>query len=389
MTVSALRVLLLFLAPVCLASADATLRGLADPKGLWVGAALHREFIADPGSVPADYRRIAAEEFNIYVAENCFKMASLLRNRPRDPFAVRAEDLHTAPIDSLVAIARANGVERIRGHALIWHESAPGWLREEVGDWTSDQVTAFATSYITAVLEYCRRFSPLIGEWDVINEILTPDGFRENAWYDAVEDKQAFIDACFRSAREADPGVRLIYNDYGIELHGRRHRKTAGMLDMVRGMAERGVPIDGVGLQCHFIGPCAAGEGGFCEESADAFAETFAKLGEIGLDGIVTELDLRLPTDRDDAEGAVTGAQLAAQGEQYRRIVATALAQPNCSGVLTWGFTDERSWVPRFFPGMGHALPFDRDYRKKPAYQGMRKAFEEAPSRNAPGDSIR
>ena len=159
-----------------------------------------------------------------------------------------------------------------------------------------------------------------------------------------MEDKQAFIDACFRSAREADPGVRLVYNDYGIELHGRRHRKTAG---------------------------------------------TFSKLAEIGLDGIVTELHLRLPTDGDDAEGAVTGVQLAAQGEQYRRIVATALAQPNCSGVLTWGFTDERSWVPRFFPGMGHALPFDRDYRKKPAYQGMRKAFEEAPSRNAPGDSIR
>ena len=377
---SSLRFLLVLWA-VCTVAVAETLREAADGVGVLVGAALHRDFIVDPDSISPEYRRIAATEFNVYVAENCFKMASLLRDRPADPFAIRVEDLHTRPIDSLVAIARENGVKRIRGHALIWHDSMPAWLRDEVAEWDSGQVLAFAESYITAVLGYCRRHAPVIYEWDVINEILTADGFRKGTWYDAVGDKQAFIDACFRTARAADPEDRLIYNDYGIELHGPAHGKTNRMLEMARGMVGRGVPIDGIGLQAHFTGPDAGGAGGFSEAAATAFGQTFAKLAELGLDGIVTELDLRLPTDQDDSEGGVTAVQLAMQGEQYERIVATALAQPNCPGVLIWGISDARSWVPRFFVGMGHALPFDAAYRKKPAYHGVRTAIEHAPAR--------
>jgi len=375
----------LTLALACAANAN-TLRELAEKQGKLAGTALVAAYIADPDSMAPEYHKTAAAEFNLYVAENCFKMASLLKDRPGDPFDIKTEDLNTAPIHALVALAGQNGVNRIRGHTLIWHRSLPGWLREEAPDWNSEQITAFATSYITAVLTHCREHAPIVYEWDVINEILSPDGFREDTWYDGVDDKQAFIDACFQSARNADPNVRLIYNDYGIELHGEKHRKNAVMLDMARSMVARGVPIDGIGLQAHFIGPGADGTGGFCEASASAFQQTFVKLARIGLDCIVTELDLRLPTDRDDSEGAVTQAQLAEQGVQYHRIVSTALAQPNCPAIVTWGFTDAASWIPHFFKGTGHALLFDHNYRKKPSYHGMREAFAKAME---PEDAVR
>jgi len=152
------------------------------------------------------------------------------------------------------------------------------------------------------------------------------------------------------------------------------------MLNMVGGMVSRGVPIDGVGLQCHFIGPDPSGAGGFSSSDARKFEQTFAALRALGLDGIVTEFDLRLQTDSTTIEGNVTSRQLAQQGDQYRLIVATALSQSNCPALLTWGFTDAQSWIPWACPGYGHALPFDRSYAKKPAYEGITTAIKALPT---------
>jgi endo-1,4-beta-xylanase len=360
--------------PLC---AQDTLRALAETKGKLIGAAVKRNFISQPASMSGDYRDALAREFNVLVAENSFKMESLLTKRPADPFRIQVSDLNTAPIDRLMERARQNGGQKIRGHALIWHRQAPEWLESESRPWSSSQITSFATSYITAVLTYCKTNAPLIYEWDVVNEAIDgdPAHWRKGTWYEGVTSKQDFLDDCFRAARAADPKVRLIYNDYSIELRD-GESKSAFLLDMVAGMVARRVPIDGVGLQCHFTGPDATGAGGFTEKKAQDFARTFEKLREIGLDGIVTELDIALPTDRKNAEGKVTPRQLEAQGRQYELIVFTALSQPNCPALLTWGFTDAHSWIPKFQPGKGHALLLDHAYRKKPAYHGVARALE-------------
>lgn len=355
--------------------AEDTLRSLAEAKGKLVGAAVSRTYISHPASLPREYRDAVAREFNASVAENSFKMSSLLPRRPADPFRVRVSDLDTVPIDQLMALAKANGAQKVRGHVLIWHMQAPAWLESESRPWTSGQITAFATSYITAVLTYCKDKAPLIYEWDVVNEAIDgkPVTWRKGTWYDGVASKQDFLDDCFRAARAADPKVRLIYNDYLVELHG--GGKSQFLLEMVAGMVARGVPINGVGLQCHFTGPDATGAGGFTGENAQAFARTFEKLHELGLDGIVSELDLALPTDNKTSEGKVTAPQLEAQGRQYELIAFTALSQPNCPALLTWGFTDAHSWIPKFQPGKGHALLLDHSYRKKPAYRGLENAL--------------
>jgi endo-1,4-beta-xylanase len=42
----------------------------------------------------------------------------------------------------------------------------------------------------------------------------------------------------------------------------------------------------------------------------------------------------------------------------------------------TWGFTDKYSWIPAFTNNkQGWALPFDLNYNKKPAYDGMLNAL--------------
>jgi len=292
-------------------------------------------------------------------------------------------------------------VGMIRGHALIWHTQAPSWLTTSVTGWTSDQITAFATSYIKAVVTYCKSINDAVDapvriyEWDVINETIDKTtakdkkrarrsaakssfGYRTGTWYDGVADRQAFIDACFRAARNADPNLRLVYNDYGIEFYG--SPKCNFMLNMVGGMVVRGVPIDGVGMQCHFQGPDTSGAGGFSSSNAEKFRQTFAALRALGLEGIVTELDLWLQTDSATTEGNVTSQQLALQGDQYRLIVSTALSEPNCPALVLWGFTDAYSWIPWAWPGWGHSLPFDRSYAKKPAYEGIINAIKALPA---------
>ena len=42
--------------------------------------------------------------------------------------------------------------------------------------------------------------------------------------------------------------TKLYYNDYGLE----NERKRRNCVTLLRGMIERGVPIDGVGTQSHF-----------------------------------------------------------------------------------------------------------------------------------------
>ena len=67
----------------------------------------------------------------------------------------------------------------------------------------------------------------------------------------------------------------------------------------------------------------------------------------------------------------------AAQADDYGSVVRACRETPRCVGVTTWGITDDRSWVPSFFSGFGAALPFDENYRPKPAVAAIIDGFTE------------
>jgi len=53
-------------------------------------------------------------------------------------------------------------------------------------------------------------------------------------------------------------------------------------------------------------------------------------------------------------------------------VVRACLKNPGCTAIQTWGFTDKYSWIGSHSKGTrGAALPFDRAYQPKPAYQAM------------------
>ena len=85
----------------------------------------------------------------------------------------------------------------------------------------------------------------------------------------------------FRTARAADPGVKLCYNDYNIE--NWTYAKTQGVYNMIQDFKARGVPIDCVGLQTHFTGGSSL---------PGNFQQTLSSFAALGVDVALTEADV-------------------------------------------------------------------------------------------------
>ncbi|WP_415814077.1 endo-1,4-beta-xylanase, partial [Deinococcus marmoris] len=222
----------LSLTPALASGQAPSLRSLASARGLLLGGAISGElFNTDNPDEAATVNR----EYNAVVAENAIKMRAIA-NSP-DP-----GNYLFATADAMVASAQKNG-QTVRGHTLVWHDSAPAWVYEIK---EKAAMRAAMTQYITTVVKH---FGDRINVWDVVNEAIS-DGpgnpLRNNNPFTVAGPD--FIALAFRTAHAANPAARLYYNDYNVEgLNG----KSDAMYALVIGLLADGVPIDGVGFQGH------------------------------------------------------------------------------------------------------------------------------------------
>ena len=78
----------------------------------------------------------------------------------------------------------------------------------------------------------------------------SPADLRKSFWYEQMGPD--YIDLAFRTARAADPHAKLTYNDYGVEYDNENNAERRRLiLELLRGMQKRGVPLDAVGIQSH------------------------------------------------------------------------------------------------------------------------------------------
>ena len=313
---------------------EATLGSAAASAGRYFGGAL------DPGAFDErPYRELAATQLTSVTPENAMKWG--LVEPLRGEFDWKGAD-------ALVAFAKANG-QKIRGHTLVWHSQLPLWLIN--GAFRPDEVKDLMVAHITKEVG---RYKGDIYAWDVVNEPFTDDGaWRRSIWYDAMGPD--YVAIALKAARAADPEAKLYVNDYNVETDGPKMR---ALYDLVASLKRASAPIDGVGLQSHFVA-------GALPKDIQSVMEKFAGLG---VDAAVTELDLRIRLPADDKA-------LATQAADYASIVRACRETPRCVGVTTWGITDDRSWIPSFFSGYGAALPFDKAYRPKRAVAAMTEAW--------------
>lgn len=335
--------LFLLLATPLATTSPARLRLAADKAGILVGAAVRPAQFDE-----AAYSETLAREFNMIEPEDAMKWWVLRWNA--DFFDYRAAD-------QVIEFAKAHGM-KVRGHCLVWHQHNPDWLFER--NKTPVQFSNTLREYISRVVGH---YAGQVFAWDVVNEALDERGaFKDSPWYNKpgigfAGKGSDYIEQAFHWAHQADPKALLFYNENGAEGLG---IKSEAVYAMLKNFKERGVPIDGVGLQMHISD--------LDFNTADV-AANIGRLGALGLQVHITELDVSLPVG---ADGSATKQDLARQAEIYRGVVHACRQNPACTAIQTWGFTDKYSWIGSHSGGKrGDALPFDRAYKPKPAYNAF------------------
>ncbi|KAH7913541.1 glycoside hydrolase family 10 protein [Hygrophoropsis aurantiaca] len=251
--------------------------------------------------------------------------------------------------DQIVALAEQTG-KIMRGHNLVWYSQLPDWVA--YGNWTPETLTSVIQTHVTTEVSH---YKGKIYAWDVINEPFNDNGtFRTDVFYNTLN--SSYISIALNAAHAADPDAMLYINEYNLEYSG---PKIDAMVQLVKDLKAEGAPIDGIGIESHFI---------LGEVSATELQANMEALTALGVDVAITELDDRI-------ELPATDADLEQQKTDYQTIVGVCMAVSGCVGVTVWDYTDEYSWIPSSFPGYGEACPWDENLVRKPAYDGIAMAF--------------
>ncbi len=316
-------------------------------------------------TAPARYGQLFAEQCALYAANLSWRSVAPDRGTA-DP----------AREDPNVAFTRAHGL-KLTGAHLLWHESTPDWFSDLPGAGEAQQAIA---DHIHAM---ARHYAGEVFSWNVVNEIVNPregrpDGLRHSPLLAKLG--PSFVDFAFRTAREANPGVLLVYNDYGVEMdrpdHAARRRSILRLLESWR---SQGTPIDAVGLQSHL-----RLDGSIFDERV--YRSFLDEIAGMGLKILVTELDvldLTTPSDVGQRDREVA--------DMYRRYLNVVLDEQAVIAVVTWGLSDRYTWLtPHSSPDFVRQdaepmrpLPFDAAFNPKPAFYAMLSAFAHAPVRKA------
>ncbi|WP_285688707.1 endo-1,4-beta-xylanase [Actinoplanes sp. NBRC 103695] len=310
-------------------AAASTLGAAAAQSGRYFGTAIAANRLSD-----STYSTIAGREFNMITAENEMKPDATQPNRGQFNFNSG---------DQIYNWATQRGL-KVRGHTLAWHAQQPGWMQSLSGS----NLRQAMIDHINGVMGHYRG---KLAAWDVVNEAFEENGSRRNSNLQGTGND--WIEVAFRTARSADPNVKLCYNDYNIE--NWTYAKTQGVYNMIRDFKSRGVPIDCVGLQTHFTGGSSL---------PGNFQTTLSSFAALGVDVALTEVD-------------VTNASTS----QYAGLTQACLNVARCIGITVWGVRDSDSWRSGESP-----LLFDGGGNKKAAYTSVLNVLNSASPGPSPSD---
>jgi len=334
----------------------ATLRAAAARTGVYLGAAMNDFALASDGLAAA----IHANEFNFLTAENGCKWEKV------EPVEQGQYDF--TQCDAQYEHALRNGQE-FRWHATTWGNQLPGWLLR--GGFNGEQKAAILVNHIKTMIA---RYPDAIW-WDVVNEAIDDQprrGLKTNFWFPDVPN---YVELSFRTAREANPNLKLMYNDYLAETRF-HNSKSDDVFELATKLKSAGL-LDGIGFQAHF--PL-----GFIGAQLENVRANMKRYEEIGLEVHITELDIGcvgFSENQSDLQSCPGWgkAQEIQQAEEYRKWAQLCLEEPACTCFETWGFSDRYTWLtPDITVSNNHPLLWDEFYQKKLAYTAVIETFQAA-----------
>ena len=210
---------------------------------------------------------LIAREFNSVTGENAMKWG-----------VIRPDGINWQwdRADRLVDFAEHHRMD-IVGHTLVWHSQIPAsvFLDADRRPLTRDALLARMHEHIDTLVG---RYKGRVWAWDVVNEAVDEGkGWRHSQWHEIIGDD--FMEQAMRFAHAADPKAQLLYNDYNEH----NPDKRAFLVKVLRDYLDRGVPINGVGLQSHV---------GLTYPDLAQWERSIATYAGMGLKVHITELDV-------------------------------------------------------------------------------------------------
>jgi Beta-1,4-xylanase len=297
--------------------------------------------------------------YNSVTPENALKLGRVMTDLDTQTY-----DFEEA--DALVNHALAMGLN-VRGHALVFGKASDmfkspdldAWLEQYPETQRSAMLTQLMRQHISVMLQHYRG---RIHTWDVVNEVLDLFGngnIEKNVFQRYVGED--YIEIALRTAKEADETIKIVLNE---QLNNYTDNRAEAFFELIKSLVERGVPLDGVGLQAHNLYSLTP------PHTLKAYMKRFAALG---LSVEITELEARLKlfSNFDDP--------YLAQGKFYRDITQQCLDVKACLGVTFWGYSDETSWMnelPYLFPVPNEPYLLDINRKVKPAVSLIESLFD-------------
>ena len=271
--------------------------------------------------------------------------------------------------DKFVALGEQNDMF-IVGHTLVWHSQLAEWMNA-IKD--SSAMSEHLKNHINTIVG---RYKGKIDGWDVVNEALNEDGsLRASIFQQILGD--SYLEFAFKLAEQADPEVELYYNDYNLTFPEKRQ----GAIQLVKNLQDKGVKIDGIGMQGHWS---------LTDPPLEDIENSILSYSELGVKVMITELDITVLPNPWDLQGAEVDQNFEGSPfmdpypEKLPDSVQLQLAQryvdifkifdkhsDKISRVTFWGVSDGNSWL-NDWPIKGrtnYPLLFDREYRPKMAYK--------------------
>ena len=345
---------------------QASLREILKERFL-LGAALNAAQIAGHDPIALE---IVRRHFSSISPENLLKWEAVHPQPERFEFAAA---------DQYVAFGAKHGLFVV-GHVLVWHQQTSSWVFESAPGGTLDAEVLLSRleAHVRTVVG---RYRGRVQAWDVVNEAFEDDGtWRNTPWYAALGEE--YVWRAFELAHQADPGAQLYYNDYNLW----KAPKRQAAVRLVKSLCERGIRIDGIGEQGHWL---------LDDPPLEDIEAAVVDLAKTGRQIMITELDVDPLPRPEELIGAEVSKRIVltpeldpyAEGlpermqqrlaQRYRDIFSIFAKYPAVRRVTFWGVTDADTWLNNWpAPGRtNHPLLWDRQGRPKPAFDAVAEAL--------------
>ncbi|OOQ57224.1 hypothetical protein BC343_16305 [Mucilaginibacter pedocola] len=310
-----------------------------------IGTAVDSKMVTDPRTasfIAKQYSSVTPvndmKPVNIHPSENVYKWA---------------------PADKIVNFAVQNGL-KVRGHCLVWFYRMPHWFFWDNGQLASKELLySRLDSHINTVMS---RYKGKVYAYDVLNETVAKT--TETTQYSRIDTLykiagEDYIEHVFRTARKADPSAKLFYNDTFYD-----EAKRDKIYAFLKEMKAKGVPIDGVGIQCHI------GIDGMSEELLSNSIDMFAKLG---LEVQITELDVSIFNREAKAKTVANDSDdytIDKEGKQsdiFNMVFKVCRQRKGVvTGITTWAPADINNYLTKRLGKRNYPNLFDNNLKPKP-----------------------